>query len=290
MTITTNRDQTDMTIIDAQPNNGHTPAPTSVSPSSRPSPREGGNVAGSFVRALASERIKLTTIRSNRIILGLTITIGMSVSWAVATFVTDEILTIAEVFSFSIVFTAVFAAVAGILNFTAEAEHGTLGLTIAARPERMAVATAKTVSAGLFGALLGAAGLASGLAGAALSGIDFGDTSTIAPTAGWAILFTTLAAILGLGVGLMSRSSSGAISGVLVWWLVIENLIVAFADRQVSRYLPFTAGNRLLDFEPEESELLGDLLSRPAGALIFGGYALAALVIGVAMFRRSDAA
>ncbi len=212
----------------------------------RSSPRSGGNVASSLLRTLASERIKLTTIRSNRIILGLTVAIGMSVSWAVATFVTDEVLTVAEVFSFSIVFTAVFAAVA--------------------------------------------AGLASGLAGAALSGIDFGDTSTIVPTAGWAILFTTLAAILGLGFGMISRSGAPAISGLLVWWLVIENLIVAFADRQVSRYLPFTAGNRLLDFEPDESELLGDLLSRATGARIFGGYTLAALLIGVAMFQRSDAA
>ena len=67
----------------------------------------------------------------------------------------------------------------------------------------------------------------------------------------------------------------------LVWWLVIENLIVAFAGRQVSRYLPFTARNRLLDFEPDESELLGGLLSRPTGALIFGGYTLAALLIGI---------
>jgi ABC-2 type transport system permease protein len=289
MTITTNRDQIDMTITEYQPANDHTPTPPSALHSPTPSPKPDGNFARSLVRTLASERIKLTTIRSNRIIVGLTVAIGLSVSWAVATFVTDEVLTVAEVFSFSIVFTAVFAAVAGILSFTAEAEHGTLGLTIAARPERTAVTVAKTISAGLFGALLGAAGLAAGLAGAALSGINVGDTSTIVPTSGWAILFTTLAAILGLGVGMISRSGAGAISGLLVWWLVIENLIVAFADRQVSRYLPFTAGNRLLDFEPEESELLGDLLSRPAGALIFGGYTLAALLIGAAMFRRSDA-
>ncbi len=152
------------------------------------------------------------------------------------------------------------------------------------------MATAKTISAALFGVLLGATGLAAGLSGAALSGIDLGDASTIAPTAGWAILFTTLAAILGLGVGMISRSSAAAISGLLVWWLVIENLIVAFADRQLSRSLPFTAGNRLLDFESDESELLGNLLSRPTGALIFAGYTLAALLIGVAMFNRSDAA
>lgn len=286
MTTITNRDRIDMTIIDAHPFNDEQPLQQSTKGSSGPA----GNAVHGLLRTLASERIKLTTIRSNRIIVGLTITIGMFVSWAVATFVTDEVLTVAGVFSFSIVFTAVFAAVAGILSFTSEAEHGTLGLTIAARPERIAVAAGKTISAGLFGALLGAAGLAAGLGGAALSGIDFGDTSTIAPTAGWAMLFTTLAAVLGLGIGMIGRSSAAAISGLLVWWLVIENLIVAFTDRQVSRYLPFTAGNRLLDFESDESELLGDLLSRPVGALVFGGYTLVALLIGVVMFHRSDAA
>ncbi len=101
MTATKNRDRTHMTITDSQPPNDERPA------------RPCSNVASSLLRTLASERIKLTTVRSNRIILGLTIAIGMFVSWAVATFVTDEVLTVAEVFSFSIVFTAVFASVAG---------------------------------------------------------------------------------------------------------------------------------------------------------------------------------
>ena len=72
--------------------------------------------------------------------------------------------------------------------------------------------------------------------------------------------------------------------------LALEDLIVAFADRQVSRHLPFTTGNRLLDFEPDESELLGGLMSRPTGALIFSGYTLAALLIGITMFHPSDPA
>jgi len=36
--------------------------------------------------------------------------------------------------------------------------------------------------------------------------------------------------------------------------------------------------------------LLGGLLARPTEALIFGGYTLAALLIGITMFHRSDAA
>lgn len=248
-----------------------------------------GQGAGPILRTLLSERIKLTTIRSNRVILGLTVAVGFFVSWAVATFVTDEVLTVAGLFSFATVFTAVFAAVAGILSITAEAEHGTLGLTIAARPERLAVAIAKTISAALSGLLLGAASLTASLTGAVVGGVEFGDTSTIVPTAGWALLFTTLAAVLGLGVGMISRNSAAAISGLLIWWLVVENLIVAFADQTVSRYLPFAAGNRLLNFEPEESNMLGDLLSRPSAAIVFGGYTLAALLIASTIFHRSDA-
>ncbi len=83
-----------------------------------------GQLAGPILRTLVSERINPTTIRSNRVILGLTAAIGSFVSWAVAAFVTDEILTVAGVFSFATVFTAVLAAVAGILSLITEAEPG----------------------------------------------------------------------------------------------------------------------------------------------------------------------
>ncbi len=70
---------------------------------------------------------------------------------------------------------------------------------------------------------------------------------TIPATIVWAIGFAVLAGILGLGIGLIARQSAAAISGVLVWWLVIENLVSVFASERVVRFMPFVAGNGMLD-------------------------------------------
>ena len=78
---------------------------------------------GRFRAAWRSEWIKLATVRSPKAIAGLTIVVGGLASFMVARFVTDEEITVANVFGFSAVFTAVFAAVSGILIYTAETEH-----------------------------------------------------------------------------------------------------------------------------------------------------------------------
>lgn len=239
---------------------------------------------------LRSEWIKLSTIRSNKAILALTVAINGLVSWAVARFVTDEVLLVDEVFAFSTVFTAVFAAVAGILIFSSEAQHGTLAPTLTAQPARLVVAASKTIMAATFGALLGTAGLVAGVVGAALGGIEMGDTSTIIDTSLWAVLFVSLASVLGLGIGMIARHSTAAISGLLVWWLVVENLLNVFVAARFSRFLPFVAGNGMLAIEDDtaSADALNAALTRPEDALVFGGYAAIALMIGTVLLYRRD--
>ena len=92
--------------------------------------------------------------------------VGGFVTWAIATYVTDEVLTVAEVFTAATVFTAVFAAVGGILLFTSESQHGTLG----AGANRPACPgghrSGEDRGRRGYGAFLGAVGLAAGYAGA----------------------------------------------------------------------------------------------------------------------------
>ena len=78
------------------------------------------------------------------------------------------------------------------------------------------IVAVKTIMATTFGVVLGAAGMTVGFGGAVLGGLDLGDTSTMAATTLWALLFTALSAVLGLGVGMILRHSSGAISGLLM--------------------------------------------------------------------------
>ena len=203
---------------------------------------------------------------------------------------TDEVLFVDEVFVFATVFTAAFAAVAGILIFSSEAQHGTLGPTLTGQPARLVIAASKAMLAAAFGAVLGAAGLISGIVGASLGGLEMGDVSTIVDTSLWAVLFISLASMLGLGIGMILRNSTAAVSGLLVWWLVVENLMVVFLDPGISRFLPFVAGNGLLGLEDDTAsvETLTAALTRTEDALIFGLYAGVALTIGTVLLYRRD--
>ncbi len=235
--------------------------------------------------SLRSEWIKLTTVRSPRAILALTVLVGGIASFMVARLVDQPGLNVAGVFGFSAVFTAVFAAVSGILVYTTEAEYHTAHQAFAAQPRRGIVVAAKTIVTAVYAAALGLSGLVAGIGGAVLGGIPAGDTSTIPTSIAWATGFAVLSGILGLGIGLLARHSAAAISGVLVWWLVIESLVGAFAPDRVVRFMPFVAGNGMLDIAPEGEAIAFD---RPITALIFAGYTAAALLLGAAVTSRTD--
>ena len=235
--------------------------------------------------SLRSEWIKLATVRSPRAILALTIAVGGTAAFMVARFVDETDVNVATVFGFSAVFTAVFAAVSGILSYTTEAEHHTAHQTFAAEPQRGVVVAAKTLVTAAYAAVLGLAGLAAGAAGAALGGVEAGDTSTMPATVAWATGFAVLAGVLGLGIGLIARHSAAAISGVLVWWLVVENLVSVFAPERVVRLMPFFAGNGMLEIVEEGERIAFD---RPLTSVIFATYAIGALLIGLAMTARTD--
>ncbi|MEO6629266.1 MAG: hypothetical protein ABIP03_11940 [Aquihabitans sp.] len=240
--------------------------------------------------ALRSEWIKLATVHSNQVLLALTTVIGAIAAFATAKLVTDEVLTVSQVFVYPALFTAVFAAVAGILLFTSEAQHGTLALTIAAQPARHVIAASKALVAVGFGITLGTAGMAGAATGAALGGLALGEVSAMAATAGWALLYTSTAATMGLGIGMIVRHSAGAISGLLVWWFVAENLLRTFIPPSIGRFLPFDAGYRTLGVGSnfDTPEILAVALRRPQYALIFATYAILALATGTILLSRRD--
>lgn len=243
-----------------------------------------------FPSVLRSEWIKLTSVRVNRVVLALAVVIAGFAAWAVAVSVTDEVLTVSKVFVFPTLLVAVLSAVAGILLFTSEAQHGTLATAVSAQPSRWVIAAAKAVTVVAFGLVLGVAGSAAGAVGAALAGIEVGDTKAMAVTFAYALLYTALAGLFGLGIGMIVRHGAGAISGLLVWWFVVENLILAFAPATLARFLPFDAGYRMLgvgsDFD--SPEMIAAALSRPTYALVFTVAAVVAVLIGSVLFLRRD--
>ena len=101
---------------------------------------------------IASEWIKLRTVRSTAGLLGLTAAVAALVVGGLTAAAPDIAPDIAEGLAFPVVFCAVFASVAGILVFTSDVQHGTLEPTLIAQPSRGKVAAAKAAIALTFGA------------------------------------------------------------------------------------------------------------------------------------------
>lgn len=242
--------------------------------------------------ALRSEWIKLTSLRANKVILVMTALVSAVIAGGLAATASasDPVLPAAELFIYPLPLVAMLAAVAGILMFTGEAQHGTLAVILAARPGRWVVVAAKTVTAAGVGLTLGVAGMAAGFAGSAIGGAELGGGSHLVSRALWASLYIVLAALIGLGVGMIVRHTAGAITGLLMWSFVIENLFAPLLPDGVLHLLPFSAGYRLLDAGPqfEAPVVIADQLARPAYAAIFAGYAAVSMVVGAVLLHRRD--
>jgi len=244
----------------------------------------------SFPAALRSEWIKLASLRINVTILGVAAAVGALVAWALASTAGDQPLPAAELFIYPLPLVATLALVTGILMFTGEAQHGTLAVALMARPARWVLVAAKTVTAAVAGVVLGATAMVTAYIGALAGGMEPGDASAVVTRGAWALLYIGLAALIGLGVGMIVRHSAGAISGLLMWCFVIESLFAPALPDAVVHVLPFSAGYRLLDAGPsfEPPVVIAEELTRPAYAAIFGAYAVAALVIGTVLLYRRD--
>ena len=274
----------------------HTTSPTLTSPtttwntSDRAALRTNADDVRAVPAALRSEWIKLSSLRANKVILALTALVGAVIAGGLAATATDSTLTASELFIYPLPLVAMLAAVAGILMFTSEAQHGTLAVILAARPARWVLVTAKTVTAAGVGLALGIAGMAAGFAGAAIGGAELGGGSHLVTRALWASLYIVLAALIGLGVGMIVRHTAAAITGLLMWSFVVESLFAPLLPDAVLHLLPFSAGYRLLDAgsQFEAPVVIAHQLARPAYAAIFAGYALVSLAVGTVLLYRRD--
>ena len=283
-----------MTIATAFPDHETSPA-AHPNDTRRPLTRTRHDDIASLPAAMRSEWIKMRSIRSNPAILVSSVVIGVLLSWILATFVktdpdTHQVFTVAQTFIFSTWLSTVLAAITGTLMFTSEVQHGTLATVVTAQPARWVTVGAKAAIAAGFGLAMGVLAMLGGFSGAVLSGLHTGDTSGMVATALWGLMVTSLAAVLGLGVGMIIRHSSAAVSTLLVWALVLENLIRSVAPATISRFLPFSAADGLLGIKSagDSAATAAVALSRVQDALLYAGYTVAAVAIGTVLLYRRD--
>lgn len=111
------------------------------------------------------------------------------------------------------------------------------------------------------------------------------------------VLFGVLLAWLAMAFTATTRSQAFALVTLFLWPLLIEHLVQVFFllvpglrdHTDALRFLPFLAGNRMVDVISHPSSTFGDPLSPLGGTLVFGGVAVVLMAASYALFLRRDA-
>jgi ABC-type transport system involved in multi-copper enzyme maturation permease subunit len=181
---------------------------------------------------------------------------------------------------------AMFAGMAGAMSITSEFRHGTIRPTFLVTPRRGRVVAAKAGASMLTGLVYGfvteAVAVAAGSIALAGRGIDIkldgGDVALL--LAGGAAV-GMLWALIGLGVGAVTRNQVVTLVGLAVWLLFVENLLVVYVP-DVGRLAPGAAGAATVGQDRDT------LLAPAAGVLLLAAYAAAALARGWRTTLRRD--
>lgn len=185
-------------------------------------------------------------------------------------------------FYISLVNLTLFAAVLGARNATEEFRYGMVVGAVLSTRRRGVVLAAKSVVAGVVGAILATTALAlmTGLAIVLASTspafeVSGNDLRTMAGI----VAAVSIWAVLGTAVGVAVRHQVAATLGVVVWILVVENLGAGLMGG-AGRYLPGQAGQGLGD--------LPDTVSAPLAALLLLAYGSALLLTAHFSLTKRD--
>jgi ABC-type transport system involved in multi-copper enzyme maturation permease subunit len=254
----------------------------------------------SFRGVLASEWIKLRSLRSSWLTLAAAVIGMVGIGWLVsfetnshwAHMQADERIGFDPVSrSLTGVYIAQLAiGVLGVLVITGEYATGMIRATMSAVPRRLPVLWAKlAVFASVTFLLMLVSAFAAFLVGQQLLGSH--GTTLSAPHALRAVvgvaLYVTVVAVLAIGLGFIIRSTAGGIAtlfGLLLVLPAIGHVLPTSWQQHVLPYLPSNAGGALYTLKPDPGTL-----APWTGFGVMCLWALAAVIAAVVLLRRRDA-
>lgn len=250
-----------------------------------------------MIGALRSELFKMRTTRATKIVVACAIIVPVAINILSSIFAFNDGVfgdtVLAYVGSASALIGLLFGVV-GVLCSTQEYSQGTIRITLVATPKRLRVWMAKMVTVIIISAsstvILIAACLVPMKFILEQRNITFeliGPDIRIIPSM---ILLVSLLSILGLSLGLIFKSSPGAISALLLWPTILEGMVfglltLAFKDSNVFKFAPIQGnGFKLVSkfFDSDENSWLTSLMYFSAFVSVF-------VVIGAWLFSRRDA-
>jgi ABC-2 type transport system permease protein len=188
--------------------------------------------------------------------------------------------------------------VMAIIAITNEYRFGTIKSTFTAAPNRTAALLAKTAVVALVAGVVGevTAFGAWAVANLVRPSVDISiDTAAEWRTVAGVGLIFALAAVLATAIGTLLRSTAAAVSILLVWALLLENLVLLIprVGDDIRTWMPFVAANRFITAGtgPNGGEDVGASFHYGAlgGLAYFAAIAAAFLVAALVVAERRDA-
>lgn len=279
---------------------------TSLAPAPAPSPARTTNYKVTGVRVLRSEWAKFWSLRSSWITLGVAVFL-LVLFGAVAsyTYSPDAVATggppgpgsggdstAVSLALTGVTFASLAVGVLGVLLSAGEYSTGMIRSTLAAVPRRLPVLWSKALVIGPIALVLATVGALAafqlgtpGLDGEKIA-LSLSDDGVLRSLAG-AGVYLALVAVFGVALGVLIRSSAGAIAALVGVLLILPGLASLLPDSwydTLSPYFPSNAGSAI--YALHESS---DALSPGAGFAVFAGWVALTLVGAAVRLIRTDA-
>lgn len=182
-------------------------------------------------------------------------------------------------------------AVLGAIGITSEYRHQTVTPTFLATPRRGRVVTAKLIGLGLVGLTfaLVCIGVEIGIALPWLAAKDVAvalGVDDIPSVLGGVLVSVTIYTLIGVGVGALVRNQIGTVVGLLVYFFIVQQVLVSVSALQsVTRFLPRAASAALHHSTPSHGF---DTLDPWQGGLALVGYGIVLAILGTFLSVRRD--
>ena len=241
---------------------------------------------------LRAELIKLRTTRTFAGLSGAAIGISLVIAGLVALLAepTEESVLV-DVFTTDT--SSLFIVILAVVGIGGEWRHRTITSSLLAAPDRLRFLAAKTLAFAAAGALLSLAiSIAVAIVGTAILSVrdlPLPEAGEVAAQYGRNALIAALLGALGVGVGALVRNQVVAVVGLLVFWFMVEPMLLSLVP-EVGRFGPFVALSTGLSNIPPEEAGVGDveLLDPGLAALALLAWIGAAFAAGYALLRARD--
>ncbi|RQX15354.1 hypothetical protein DDE19_19745 [Micromonospora ureilytica] len=241
---------------------------------------------------VAAEWTKFSSLRSTWITTGISVFLLVAFGMIASASVSGDNLTSVDLALSGSVLAALSVGVLGALLGAGEYTTGMIRATLAAVPRRLPVLWSKSLVAGSAAFVTMTAGaFAAFAAGSAvlndeLGAVGLGDDGVLRALLG-AGLYLGLVAVLGVALGILVRSSAGAIAILAALLLIVPGLAALLPEsisEAITPYLPSNAGGAVMMLTPADGAL-----APWAGLAVFAGYVIATLAAAAYRLKTSDA-